>query len=96
VSDYRAFFGESFYVRCLFAEKRFWDEKWKVSIYMSGIFEHFIEYIPDVFSDGVAIRLDNHASSHIRIFCEIGDFDDIIISFTIVFSAGSYLVSHNI
>ena len=63
---------------------------------MSGIFEHLIEDISDIFPDGVAIRFDDHTSSDIRIFCHVGNFDDVIVSFTIIFSAGSYLISHDV
>jgi len=61
---------------------------------MPRIFEHLIQNISDVFPDGVAIRFDDHTSSYIRIFCEISDFDDIVVSFTIILSTSSYLISH--
>jgi len=91
MGDHGTFLSKSCYVRSFFTEERFWDKQWEIGIHMSGIFEHLVEHISDVFSDGVAIRFDDHASSHIRIFCEIGDFDDVVVSFAIIFSACSYL-----
>lgn len=90
----RTFFSKSFYMRSFFTEERFWNQEGKVSIYMPGILEHLIEDISDIFPDGVAIRFDDHTSSHIRIFRHIGDFDDVIVSFAVIFSAGGYLISH--
>ena len=63
VGDYGTFFGEMLHMLSLLVQKRFRNEYRKVCVYVSGIFEHLIEHVSDVFPYDESVRFDHHTSS---------------------------------
>ena len=87
MSDDGAFLGEAGSVLFFLGEQRERNEKREIGVDVAGGLETVVEFALHLFPDGVAVRLDDHATAHGGMFGEIGAFDNIEVPLRIVLAA---------
>src|SRR5262249_33644214 len=72
----------------LFAfEKGFRDKEREISVDVAGVLEHAVESALHSFPNRIAVRLDDHAATHIGVFRHAGILDDIEIPLRVIDAA---------
>ena len=72
VSNNGALLGEAFHMLGLAAEERLGDEQWEVGILHACFLETVVEQTLHLLPNGVAVWLDDHASTHVALFGQVG------------------------
>ena len=88
VGDDRTFLGKTIDVGGFLLNVANRDEEREISVHMAGLLEHLVEVAVDIFPEGVAPRLNHHATADRAVLGQVGVLDHLKIPFGIVFLAG--------
>ena len=83
--DDRTFLCESIDMRSFLFQERHRNEQREIGVAMSSLFEHSIKNPLHIFPDRISPRLDDHATTHGRIFCQIRCAHYLLVPLGIVF-----------
>ena len=91
---YRTFFCKTFGI-CFFSFKQtLWHKQWKICIYMSRIFKHFIQLVTHIFPQCITVGLYNHTTTYSRVICQLAFHHKFIVPFRIVVSSFCKFFAH--
>jgi hypothetical protein len=86
MSHHSAFLGEAFYVLSFARKETLGDEQGEIGILRTRLLEHCIKLVLHFLPDGIAVRLDDHATAHGRLLGQVGFHDKVIIPLAVVVS----------
>ncbi len=84
MGHYGALFGKAFHMFGFTTKKRLWYQQREVGVLYAGFLEHPVEFTLHFFPDGIAVGLDDHASSHRRLFGKVGFYNEVVVPLRIV------------
>ena len=84
VGNHSSLFCKALHMLGFARKKRFGNKQREIGVLCAGFFEHLVELVLHLFPDGIAIGLDNHATTHGRLLCEVGLHDQVVIPLTVV------------
>ena len=88
MGDHGALGGESFGVFRFFFQVGKRDEQRKIGVLVPGRLEAAVELLLNEFPNPVAPWLDDHAAAGLRVFREVGGFDDLLVPLRKILGAG--------
>ena len=88
VGDHCTLFGEAINVGGFLLNVADRNEEREVGVYVTGLLEHLIEVAVNILPEGVAPRLNHHATADWAVFGQVGMLDYLEVPLRIVFLAG--------
>ena len=85
VRHHGTFLGKPLHMLRLFLQEAQRDKQREIGVLVPRLLEHPVEHLLHVLPDGVAPRLDDHATAHIGRLGQIGRLDHFLIPLGVVF-----------
>ena len=87
VGHHGALLGESLHVFGFPRKKTLRNQQWEIGVLGTSFLEHHVQLVLHLLPNGIAIRFNDHTSTHGRLLGKVGFHDKIVIPLTVIVSS---------